>query len=122
MITAGIDVGAKTIKVVLAKAGKVLADMRRLSVVTAQRPVTRVFVYLTGPEMASYMGNPSNGLAGLFSLPTNETFTIDPGMLAQRSEILRKAVDGEFHALIRLLFRDSLPNSHELRVFGVEPV
>lgn len=102
------------------KAGKVFHDLYRLGKVEAH--IHRVFVYLTGPEMAGYFGNPVNGLAKFFLLPSGQSLPIDSAFLSGKSATFAASVSEIPNVTVTALYGRNLPKLHHVRVYEVKNV
>lgn len=98
-------------------AGKALHDLHRMSQIPLG--MSRLFIYLTDSEMASYFSNPQNGLSDFFSGELGCSSTIGPEDLVGRAVTLREAAALEAPIKINTLCKESLPGGHELRVWEV---
>ena len=99
------------------RAGKVFHDLYRLGRIGS--PVRRVFVYLTGPEMAGYFGTPANGLAGFFLLPSGHSLPIDSAFLSGKSATFMASVGEIPNVIVTALYARSLPRLHYVRGYEV---
>lgn len=95
------------------KAGKVFHDLYRLGQI--KNGARCLFIYLTGPEMASYFSNPSNGLTEFFSLPQGRTFPIDSAFMSGKSSTFASSVGKAPDVVVAALYGCSLPGKHEVR-------
>jgi len=100
------------------KAGKVFHDLYRLGKIEAH--MRRVFVYLTGPEMAGYFGNPTNGLTRFFLLPSGESLAIDSAFMAGKSVTFTASVGEPPNVLVTGLYSRSLPRLHHVQAHEVK--
>lgn len=98
------------------KAGKVFHDLYRLGQI--KDGTRRLFIYLTGPEMALYFSNPGNGLTEFFSLPQGRTFPIDSAFISGKSSTFATSVSKAPDVVVGL-YGCSLPGKHELRAYEV---
>jgi hypothetical protein len=99
------------------KAGKVFHDLFRLGQIASG--MRRLFVYATGPEMASYFANPANGLREFFDLATGRTLRIDREFISGKSATFVSAVGETPDVEVTSLFERSLPNPHEMRIYEI---
>lgn len=102
------------------KAGKAFHGLYRLG--KLPNSMTRLFVYLTSSEMASYFRNPSNGLDAFFALPKGELLAIDAKFMDGRPNTFVQSVGQIPEVSVLSLYSRSLPNAHELRVFEVKDI
>ena len=100
------------------KAGKVFHDLYRLGKIEPR--MRRVFVYLTGLEMAGYFGNPTNGLTRFFLLPSGESLAIDSAFMAGKSATFTASVGEIPNVLVTGLYSRSLPRLHHVRAYEVK--
>ena len=98
-------------------AGKVLADLARLSRTGSHRAL---MVYVTAQEMAGYWGNPANGINRPFSAKVGESAVLYGGKLQARSKTLAAEVR-EFPESLEVTteFATSLPADHQLRIWRI---
>jgi hypothetical protein len=99
------------------KAGQVFHDLYRLRMVAPE--MLRVFVYLTGVEMARYFSNPTNGLAEFFSPGRGRMLVVDSGFMSSKSPSFVASTGEVPNVLVTQLYSRSLPKDHELRVYEV---
>jgi hypothetical protein len=99
------------------KAGKVFHDLYRLGQI--KDGTRRLFIYLTGPEMALYFSNPGNGLIEFFSLTQGRTFPIDSAFMSGKSSTFATSVSKAPDVVVAGLYGCSLPGKHELRAYEV---
>ena len=99
------------------KAGKVFHDLFRLGQIAPE--MRRLFVYVTGREMATYFANPSNGLREFFTLGSGRTLRIDREFIAGKSATFLGSVGKIPDVELIALFGRSLPNDHEVRVYEI---
>ena len=102
------------------KAGKLFHDLYRLGKIEAQ--IQRVFIYLTGPEMAGYFGNPKNGLANFFLLPSGHSLAIDSTFVSGKSATFTASVGEIPNVVVTGLYGRSLPKLHHVRAYEVKNV
>ncbi len=100
------------------KAGKVFHDLYRLGKIEPH--VRRVFIYLTGPEMAGYFGNPTNGLARFFLLPAGQSLVIDSPFLSGKSATFVASTGEIPNVVVTALYGRSLPRLHYVRGYEVK--
>lgn len=100
------------------KAGKIFHDIYRLRMIGSH--MRRVFIYLTGPEMAGYFGNPTNGLARFLLLPPGESLAIDSAFIAGKSATFTASVGNAPDARIVGLYSRNLPRQHNVRAYEVQ--
>src|SRR5713226_5860702 len=100
------------------KAGKVIHDLYRLGKIEAH--MRRVFIYLTGPEMVGYFGNPTNGLAKFFLLPSGQSLAIDSAFLSGKSATFTASVGEIPNVIVTGLYGRSLPKLHHVRAYEVK--
>ena len=101
------------------KAGKHFNDMSRLLDFGTILPATRLFVYLTDNEMASYLRNPSNNLADYFDMIPKSRLEIDEGFFRNKSKTFQSSSGGVFKAIIHCDWASQLPQTHELRIYNI---
>ena len=105
------------------KAGKLFNDIRRLLIFSANPmnlPAMRIFVYLTDPEMTSYMKNEQNNLSSFFQMPVGHHFTINEAYLANHCSTFQKAAGHPFNATAICQYSAGLPLGHQLRIYEVK--
>jgi hypothetical protein len=99
------------------RAGHVFHDLYRLRMVPGE--MQRVFVYLTGPEMAKYFSNPVNGLSGFFTLHAGHTLLIDADFMRTKAPSFVAACQETPDVQVSQLHSRSLPLEHQLRIYEV---
>jgi len=99
------------------KAGKVFHDLFRLGQIAPG--MRRLFVYVTGREMAAYFVNPKNGLSKFFALANGRTLRIDREFIAGKSATFVGSVGKIPDVEVVSLFGRSLPDDHEVRVYEI---
>jgi len=103
------------------KAGKHFNDMSRLLDFDTSLPATRLFVYLTDSEMASYLRNPSNNLVAYFDMIPKSRLEIDEAFFRNKSKTFQRSSGGVLKAIINCDWTSQLPHSHELRIYNISP-
>ena len=101
------------------RAGKLFHDLSRLLQIVDHNPIKRIFVYLASSEMVKYMMNPKNGLEGFFLLEQGKELEIRNEFFTAKAKTFRDEVGSLFNAKLVSLWKQSLPNNHELRVYEV---
>lgn len=101
------------------KAGKLFHDLYRLLEIVDHDPIKRIFVYLASNEMVKYMKNPKNGLEDFFSLEQGKELEIEDEFFTSKAKTFRDEVGCPFSARLVSLWKQHLPNDHELRVYEV---
>ena len=101
-------------------AGMLVHDMVRLAAFTPAE-TQRVLLYVTDKEMASYFGNPSNGLSWVTGLKPGDSKTLNDGDFTQLSKTFRKAV-GPWPGpvIVRTLHSADLKAGHTARLYQIE--
>jgi hypothetical protein len=102
------------------KAGKVFHDLYRLGKI--EPSFRRVFIYLTGQEMAGYFGNPINGLFRFFMLPSGESLAIDAAFVSGKSATFTASVGEVPNVSVTGLYAQTLPRLHHVRAYEVKNV
>jgi hypothetical protein len=103
------------------KAGELFRDLFRLFTLFCEGQTECYFVYVTDGEMAGYLTNVANGLAGFFDLGENESLPIDKAYFAARSATLQGSVGDVVPVVVTSVVRRDLPRNHALRVYSVHP-
>ena len=102
------------------KAGSLLNDFFRLAAFDEPEDVERVVIYLTDPEMASYLRNPRSGLDALFDLGAGTELRIDANFLASRAPSVRNKIKVPALPCYAVgKFAAGLPARNELRLWEV---
>ncbi len=102
------------------KAGKVFHDLYRLGKIEPR--VRRIFIYLAGPEMAGYFGNPTNGLSNFFLLPSGKSLVIDSAFLSGKSATFSASAGEIPNVVVTALYGRNLPRLHHVRGYEVKNV
>lgn len=100
------------------KAGMVFHDLGRLAKIGVN--VRGIFVYLTGPEMAGYFSNLSNGLAQFFALPVGASMKIDSNFINGKAATFLAAAGELPDVVIESLHSRNLSAQHELRIYEIK--
>lgn len=99
------------------KAGKVLNDIYRLSLINKEFAEKRLFIYLTDDEMASYFRNPQNGLEELFELSGSNDLVLDSSLTVGKAQTLLNNIGGALNCRVKSVLKRELPNNHSLRIY-----
>ena len=80
-----------------------------------------MLLYVTDKEMASYFGNPSNGLSWVTGLKPGDSKTLNDGDFIQLSRTFRKAVGSwPGPVIVRTLHSADLKAGHTARLYQIE--
>jgi len=104
------------------RAGELFNDIYRLTQFHVDPNSTLLFVYLTDSEMAKYLKNDLNGLANFFELPIGEVLRIDKAYISSKAETFQRAIGGSFNAEIKCMWKEEMPEYHEMRVYEILPL
>ena len=102
-------------------AGDCFNDIFRLAGLPEPTAHLRYFVYLTDDEMASYLTQPKNGLAGWFDLPEGRPFAVTNDLVTGRAKSFQGRIKAEpIQCTTTCLMSRELPLSHSLRIYQIE--
>jgi hypothetical protein len=104
------------------KVGEIFRDIYRLLRFRESKKESFLWlVYLTDNEMAKYYRNPINGFYDFFELLKGNIFEVNREFFLSKQKTFLKEVEYEFRAKIRSLWKEEMPNQHELRVYEIFP-
>jgi len=105
------------------KAGKIFADLMRLSLFSSQEDVNRYFVYVTDMEMAQYLQNATNQLCDFFNLMPEQMLRVDKAYIDKHSETFVKSAGSNINSC-EVTCRLSVKVAKEgwLRIYEVNPL
>jgi len=104
------------------KAGKLFYDIYKLIqfYIHDSKPVLW-FIYLTDAEMIGYLRNKRNGLIDFFDLQTGKVLEINKEYIYSKTKTFQRAVGAVFSAKIKCVWKEEMPNEHEVRVYEILP-
>lgn len=103
------------------KAGSFFKDLMRLARFRASETSSRLLIYVTDGEMASYLSNPRNRLHDVFNLACENQIDIEASYLDGYPETLLRTCGEVVPHKLTCVFSEPLPNDHHLRVYSVSP-
>jgi len=102
----------------LQKVGDLFKDIYRLSELRGVDS-TLLLIYLTDMEMARYLRKEDNGFLDFFELPKDGFFLIDRDYILSKPKTFRERVGEEFSAVVRCVWKKSMGDQHELRIYEI---
>ena len=101
------------------KAGKVFADLFRLTRFSSDPKIKKIFIYVSDGEMTSYFLNPANHFTEFFMLKPGTSFVIDDRFFNKHAATFVNSA-GKFTPCNVLSLRsENLPNAMSLRIYQV---
>ncbi|NDB63685.1 MAG: hypothetical protein EB170_07460 [Nitrosopumilaceae archaeon] len=102
------------------KAGKLFADIFRLSLYKQAYPEAKCFfIYVTDREMAVYFRNDDNNLVDFFDKTNENTLTIDENYIKKHPNTFVKNAGGIITTKIRLVTKIDFKSNNYLRIYEI---
>lgn len=105
------------------KAGKIFADIMRLSLFPSGTKVNRYLIYVTDEEMASYFQNESNRLDDFFNLRPQQTLRVNKAYTNKHCRTFAKSAgSNSISCEIKCLLSEQFETATWLRVYEINPL